>query len=101
MYGEEQAVAASGVQIEDAQWKNPALWLDWKTPFPTPVPLLSIAPTGMKSVKESDCYFVGHGCECRESGRWDVRLAGRGTASGAGLIEELRHAMDNSRAPQD
>lgn len=26
----EQAVAASGVQIENAQWKNPALWLDWK-----------------------------------------------------------------------
>lgn len=26
----EQAVTASGVQIEGAEWKNPALWLDWK-----------------------------------------------------------------------
>lgn len=26
----EQALAVSGVQIEGALWKNPALWLDWK-----------------------------------------------------------------------
>ena len=30
----EQAVSASGVQIEGAQWKNPALWLDWKDTIP-------------------------------------------------------------------
>ena len=30
----EQAVATSGVQIEHSQWKNPALWLDWKDNIP-------------------------------------------------------------------
>jgi thiosulfate sulfurtransferase len=25
-----QALAASGVQIAGAEWKDPALWLDWK-----------------------------------------------------------------------
>lgn len=36
----EQAVAASGVQIENAQWKNPALWLDWKDTIPNLKPVV-------------------------------------------------------------
>lgn len=35
-----QAVAASGVQIAGAQWKNPALWLDWKDQIATDLPVV-------------------------------------------------------------
>ena len=36
----EQAVTASGVQIEGAVWKNPALWLDWKDGIPNQTPVV-------------------------------------------------------------
>ena len=35
-----QALAASGVQIPGASWKNPALWLDWKDAVPLDTPLV-------------------------------------------------------------
>lgn len=35
-----QAVAASGVQIAGAHWKNPALWLDWKDDIPHDLPVV-------------------------------------------------------------
>ena len=36
----EQVVTASGVQIEGALWKNPALWLDWKDGIPNKTPVV-------------------------------------------------------------
>lgn len=35
-----QALAASGVQIAGAQWKNPALWLDWKDEIAHDLPIV-------------------------------------------------------------
>ena len=35
-----QALAASGVQIAGAQWKNPALWLDWKDDIQHDLPIV-------------------------------------------------------------
>jgi len=35
-----QAVAASGVQIANAQWKDPALWLDWKDQIASDAPVV-------------------------------------------------------------
>ncbi len=35
-----QAVAASGVQITGAQWKDPALWLDWKDDITHDLPIV-------------------------------------------------------------
>lgn len=35
-----QALAASGVQITGAQWKNPALWLDWKDDIAHDLPIV-------------------------------------------------------------
>jgi len=35
-----QALVASGVQIPGAQWKNPALWLDWKDDIAHDVPIV-------------------------------------------------------------
>lgn len=35
-----QALAASGVQIAGAQWKNPALWLDWKDDLAHDLPIV-------------------------------------------------------------
>ncbi|ABD70165.1 Rhodanese-like [Rhodoferax ferrireducens T118] len=35
-----QALAASGVQIAGAQWKDPALWLDWKDEIAHDLPIV-------------------------------------------------------------
>lgn len=36
----EQARAASGVRINDATWRNPALWLDWKDGIAHDLPIV-------------------------------------------------------------
>lgn len=36
----EKAVLDSGVQIAGAQWKNPALWLDWKDEIAHDIPIV-------------------------------------------------------------
>jgi len=36
----EKALADSGVQITGAQWKNPALWLDWKDDIAHDLPVV-------------------------------------------------------------
>lgn len=35
-----KALAESGVQIAGAQWKNPALWLDWKDDIAHDLPIV-------------------------------------------------------------
>lgn len=35
-----QALAASGVGIAHAQWKDPAQWLDWKDQVPNDLPVV-------------------------------------------------------------
>lgn len=35
-----QALTASGVQIAGAQWKDPALWLDWKDDIAHDLPIV-------------------------------------------------------------
>ncbi len=42
----EQAVTASGVQIEGSQWKNPALWLDWKDSISNQKPVVMYCAHG-------------------------------------------------------
>ena len=41
-----QALAASGVQIAQAQWKNPALWLDWKDGISHDLPIVVVCAHG-------------------------------------------------------
>jgi rhodanese-related sulfurtransferase len=41
-----QARAASGVQMARAQWKDPALWLDWKDQIASDLPVVLVCAHG-------------------------------------------------------
>ena len=43
-----QAQAASGVQINGAQWENPAFWLDWKDELEHDLPIVVYCAHGQE-----------------------------------------------------
>ena len=59
----EQARAASGVQINDAMWKNPALWLDWKDGIAHDLPIVVYCAHGHEISQGLTATLVAMGAD--------------------------------------
>ncbi|RFO96665.1 sulfurtransferase [Rhodoferax lacus] len=60
-----QAFAASGVQITGAQWRDPALWLDWKDTIARDLPIVVYCAHGHEISQGLSATLQAMGAEVR------------------------------------
>ncbi len=73
-----QVLQNSGVRIANAEWKDPALWLDWKDQVPTDLPVVLYCAHGheigqgltaaLSAMGLDACYVVGGMTAWQEQG---------------------------------
>ncbi len=78
-----QALAASGVQIAGAEWKNPAFWLDWKDGVAHDLPIV---------------VYCAHGHEISQGLTATLRAMGADACHLTGGISEWQ-AQDHAVTP--
>lgn len=86
-----QALAASGVQIAAAQWKNPAHWLDWKDDIAHDFPIVVYCAHGheisqgltatLRAMGADACHLEGGISEWQAQGYAVIPIQHQGESS--------------------
>jgi rhodanese-related sulfurtransferase len=78
-----KALAESGVQIAGSQWKNPALWLDWKDDIAHDLPIVVYCAHGHEISQGLTATLLAMGADARhlEGGISEWLVQGRAVVS--------------------